>query len=253
MRYVVTIMPFDRNPYVTSSTRGAPPPLGPLWREAMALADFRRRFAWTSQTACAPVVADGAPLMVIPGFLSGDMSTEVLRARLATAGYDVHGWGQGLNIGASEARLVRLAEDVSRLAQRRGEPVRLVGWSLGGLYAREIAKRIPDEVERVVTLGSPFSGDPRANRVWWLYEWINGHPVDDPPIKCDLPTKPPVPTIALWSRDDGIVAAPCARGLPHEADAAIELSCCHIGFTFEPEALEAVVAALGDERIAGAA
>ena len=240
-----------RHQPVTSSLSDTPPPLGPLWREAMAIADVRRRFARAGQPTRAVAVADGPPLMVIPGFLAGDMSTEVLRAHLSQAGYEVHGWGQGINMGASEARLAHLSKDVSRLARRRGRPVRLVGWSLGGLYAREIAKRIPDEVSRVVTLGSPFSGDPRANRVWWLYEWINGHPVDNPPIDCDLPAKPPVPTIALWSRDDGIVAASCARGQPHEADAAIELSCCHIGFTFEPEALEAVVAALSDDRYGG--
>lgn len=249
MRYVVTVMSPYRHSSVASSFHPMPP-LGPLWREAMALADVRRRFG-IGRTIRAKAVADGAPLMVIPGFLSGDMSTEVLRAHLSATGYDVHGWGQGLNLGASESLLAGLTNNVSRLARRRAQPVRLVGWSLGGVYAREIAKRVPDQVARVVTLGSPFSGDPRANRVWWLYEWINGHPVDDPPIKCDLPAKPPVPTIALWSRDDGIVAGPCARGQPHEADAAIELSCSHIGFTFEPEALEAVVAALSEERIAG--
>jgi dienelactone hydrolase len=186
--------------------------------------------------------------MVVPGFLSTDASTTVLRQRLAEAGYDVHGWGQGLNVGASEARLERLTADVSMLAKRRGRRVRLVGWSLGGLYAREIAKRVPENVARVVTLGSPFSGDPRANRVWWLYEWLNRHPVDRLPIACDLSAKPPVPTIALWSRDDGIVSYSCARGLPHEADATIEVACTHIGFTYEPAALEAVMAALDERR-----
>ena len=182
--------------------------------------------------------------MVIPGFLATDHSTIALRSGLATSGYDVHGWGQGANLGASEARLERLARDVALIADRREQPVMLVGWSLGGLYAREIAKRAPDHVARVVTLGSPFSGNPRSNRVWRLYEWINGHPVDALPIDCDLSAKPPVPTIALWSRDDGIVASASARGLPHEADATVELSCSHIGFTFEPAAIAAVIEAL---------
>ncbi len=240
LRYVVTLMSSVRRSSVTSA-RSAPPPLGHLWREARALTDVRRRFPVASKARAAN---GGAPLIVVPGFLSSDASTGVLRGRLAEAGYDVRGWGQGLNLGASEERLARLADDVSRLARQRERPVSLVGWSLGGLYAREIAKRVPDDVARVVTLGSPFSGDPRANRVWWLYEWLNRHPVDDLPIVCDLSAKPPVPTIALWSRDDGIVSSSCARGLPHEADAAIEVSCCHIGFTFEPAALDAVVAAL---------
>ena len=186
----------------------------------------------------------GAPVLVIPGFLAKDSSTARLRSHLRDEGYDAHGWGQGVNLGATAGRLETLAGIVAAMAGGRGEPVNLVGWSLGGLYAREVAKMVPAAVARVVTLGSPFSGDPRGNRAWWLYEWINGHPVDAPPIACDLAAKPPVPTIALWSSTDGIVAPLCARGLPHESDAAIELSCSHIGFTFEPEALAAVIAAL---------
>jgi pimeloyl-ACP methyl ester carboxylesterase len=210
----------------------------------MAFADFKRRLLPSRTDERPSPPSGGAPLMVIPGFLAGDHSTGVLRQRLAEAGYQVHGWGQGLNLGANQARLDRLAEDVSSLARRAGQRALLVGWSLGGLYAREVAKRVPDDIACVVTLGSPFSGNPRANRVWWLYEWINRHPVDDLPIKCDLSAKPPVPTIALWSRGDGIVSSSSARGLPHEADATIEISCSHIGFTFEPAALEGVVAAL---------
>lgn len=220
------------------------PPLGRLWREVAALADIKRRFP----LGTAHPKGAGAPVMVIPGFLATDASTFALRSALATSGYDVHGWGQGSNLGASEARLERLARDVALIAGKREQPVMLVGWSLGGLYAREIAKRAPDHVARVVTLGSPFSGNPRSNRVWWLYEWINGHPVDALPIDCDLSAKPPVPTIALWSRDDGIVASASARGLPHEADAAVEVSCSHIGFTFEPAAITAVIEALRGEE-----
>ena len=90
----------------------------------------------------------------------------------------------------------------------------LVGWSLGGIYAREVAKLRPELAAKVITLGSPFSGDPRANNVWRLYEWVAGHPVDDPPIKTDLAEKPPVPTLAIWSRRDGIVSVASARGEP---------------------------------------
>jgi pimeloyl-ACP methyl ester carboxylesterase len=247
MRYVVTHMSPNR-PASVMSAQPALPPLTRLWGEVAALASLKRRFPSSRTVARPRAAADGAPLMVIPGFLAGDHSTGVLRQRLAVAGYDVHGWGQGLNLGATQARLDRLAEDVSCFAQRRGGPVLLVGWSLGGLYAREVAKRVPGDVARVVTLGSPFSGNPRANRAWRLYEWINGHPVDKLPIECDLAAKPPVQTVALWSRDDGIVASCSARGLAHEADVAIEVSCSHIGFTFEPQALEAVVAAVRDHR-----
>ena len=90
----------------------------------------------------------------------------------------------------------------------------LVGWSLGGVFAREVAKVRPELVAKVVTMGSPFSGDPRSNNVWRLYEWIAGHPVDKPPIDTDTAEKPPVPTLALWSRKDGIVSIRSTRGLP---------------------------------------
>lgn len=225
----------------------AMPSLAGLWREVAALANLKRRFP--AGNAIRPHSQGvGAPVMVIPGFLASDASTAPLRSGLAASGYDVHGWGQGSNLGANEARLERLARDVADLAQRRDAPVMLVGWSLGGLFAREIAKRTPEHVARVVTLGSPFSGNPRGNRVWRLYEWVNGHPVDALPIACDLSAKPPVPTIALWSRDDGIVATACARGLPHETDSAVEISCSHIGFTFEPAAIAAVIEALRGEQ-----
>jgi hypothetical protein len=95
-----------------------------------------------------------------------------------------------------------------------------------------------------VTLGSPFSGDPRGNNVWRLYEWIAGHPVDDPPIKADLAEKPPVPTLACWSRRDGIVSIACARGLPHESDRRLELDCSHMGFGVSGRAYPQIIAAL---------
>ena len=103
----------------------------------------------------------------------------------------------------------------------------VVGWSLGGVYARELARAAPGLVRAVVTLGSPFSGDPKQNNVWRLYEWIAGHKVDQPPIP-RITDKPPVPHLAIWSRRDGIVAPRSARGLEHERDKAVELACTHM-------------------------
>jgi len=224
-----------------AATDTAAPRLGLLWREALALADARRFFAGPGDPGDR---GDGAPVVVIPGFLASDRATARLRRALGRAGYRAFGWGQGLNLGATAARLDQLTAHVEAIARRAARPVALVGWSLGGLYARETAKRVPEQVARVVTMGSPFSGDPRANHAWRLYEWINRHPVDRLPIACDLGEKPPVPTIALWSRGDGVVAPACARGLPHEADRAVEVGCSHIGFTSADEAIAAVLDAL---------
>lgn len=184
--------------------------------------------------------ANGPPLMVIPGFFASDRSTLGLQRALARAGFRVTGWGMGLNRGAHEAILDDIIQRLERFAG--GRRAVLVGWSLGGLFAREIAKLRPDLVERVFTLGSPFSGDPRANNAWRLYERVAGHPVDDPPIKADVATKPPVPTTALWSRRDGMVAPACARGTEEQSDERIEVDCRHMGFTTSRKGIRQVVA-----------
>jgi alpha-beta hydrolase superfamily lysophospholipase len=184
----------------------------------------------------------GPKVIVIPGFLANDESTAVLRKHLARAGYRVSGWGLGLNRGVRKDSLERILGLIDRVAG--DETVVLIGWSLGGLYAREAAKQRPERVAKVITLGSPFSGDPRCNNVWRLYEWIAGHPVDSPPVKADLREKPPVPTIALWSAKDGIVAPSCSRGGPGEADRTVEVPCTHMGFVAAPVALAAIMEAV---------
>jgi pimeloyl-ACP methyl ester carboxylesterase len=179
---------------------------------------------------------------VIPGFLASDHTTLGLQRALADAGYRVTGWGLGLNTGVKADTLDRLAERIE--AYDKGRPVTLVGWSLGGIYAREVAKLRPELAAKVITLGSPFSGDPRANNVWRLYEWVAGHKVDEPPIETDLAVKPPAPTLAIWSRKDGIVAPAAARGKPGESDAQIELDCSHMGFAVSGAAFPKIVAAI---------
>ena len=89
-------------------------------------------------------------------------------------------------------------------------------------FARELARAHPDRVRAVVTLGSPFSGNPKLNNVWRLYEWVAGHPVDAPPID-RIPDKPPVPTLAIWSRADGIVAPAAANAEPNRSELASAL------------------------------
>lgn len=220
-----------------------PPPLAQLLREAGALVALR----WKSMRPVHAVeggVGKGRPVIVIPGFLATDHSTTIMRRTLRAAGYRVYGWGLGINMGAREDLFERIEVQFERAA-RRG-PVTVIGWSLGGLYAREIAKRQPDKVAKVITLGSPFSGDVRANNAWRLYEMLNDHKVDSPPLDVRVAEKPPVPTIAFWSRKDGIVSPASARGEPHECDASYELDCTHMGFMSEACAMEAVLRALAD-------
>ena len=186
--------------------------------------------------------ADGPPLMVIPGFLATDRTTLGLQRALARAGYRVTGWGLGQNRGVRADTLRSILARIEAFG--RGRPVILLGWSLGGIYAREAAKLRPDLVAKVVTLGAPFSGDRRNNNVWRLYELIARHPVDSPPIGGDPSVKPPVPTLALWSRRDGIVAVCAARGEPGEADRDQEIDCSHMGFAVSARAYPQVVEAV---------
>ena len=182
--------------------------------------------------------ADGPPALVIPGFIASDRTTMELRRALGAGGWRVHPWGLGWNLGAKPDTVERLVARLDALDDPR--PVLLVGWSLGGIYARELARARPERVSAVVTLGSPFSGDPHANNVWRLYEWVAGHKVDDPPIPRDC-SKPAVPTLAIWSRRDGIVAVSAARGLTEESDRAVELKCSHMAFGVSRRTADQVV------------
>jgi dienelactone hydrolase len=181
---------------------------------------------------------NGQPVLVIPGFLCSDQTTFSLRRELAHAGFRVHGWKQGWNLGARSDTLERLGHRIDSLGHDR--PIVIVGWSLGGLFAREYARYHPDKVRAVITLGSPFSGDPRQNNVWKLYEWVARHPVDHPPVP-RITEKPPVPHLAIWSRQDGLIAPRSARGLDHERDKEAELDCHHMAFGISKRAARDVV------------
>ncbi|WP_118858224.1 alpha/beta hydrolase [Sphingomonas mesophila] len=170
---------------------------------------------------------DGEPALVIPGFIANDRTTMELRRALAAGGWRVHPWDHGWNLGARADTLDRLKARLDSIDPER--PILLVGWSLGGVFARALAQAHPERVRAVVTLGSPFSGDPRMNNVWRLYELVAGHKVDDPPIARDT-SKPPVPTLAIWSPDDGIVSPRAARGLAEESDSVVALKCSHMAF-----------------------
>lgn len=184
---------------------------------------------------------DGRPVLVYPGFLANDLSTLRLRRSLLASNYEPHGWGLGQNWGAQADLLDRLAGRLTAVtAQAGGRKASLIGWSLGGIYAREVAKLRPDLVDRVITLGSPFSGNMRANNGWWLYELINAHPVDAPPIDFAGSVKPPVPTFAVWSPIDGVVAPASARGLPGETDRQVEVQIRHLSLARAPAAIQTI-------------
>lgn len=220
-------------------SRPAAPAIGGLFGEVAAFLAHPPWFGHAGDLAVGRK-GDGRAVLVLPGFLASDEFTARLRHTLDAAGYRTHGWALGINQGISRALFDGMLARIDGLAA----PVSLVGWSLGGLYARELAKLRPQAVDRVITLGSPFSGDLHANRAWRLYEWVNGHAVDAPPVPVDLAVKPPVPTWALWSAQDGIVAPASSRGQAGEADHHVEVACHHMDFVSSPAAITAVLDAL---------
>ena len=182
---------------------------------------------------------NGPPALVIPGFLAGDRTTMDIRRAMARSGWRVHPWALGMNLGAKPNTLERLHARLDEIYD--GRPILLVGWSLGGMFARELAHRHPDKVRAVVTLCSPFSGNFKTNtNVREFYERIAGHDVNEPPFP-RTDGKPPVPTLAFWSRRDGIVAPGAARGLAHESDGAIEIDTYHVGAVLWRPALMRIV------------
>ena len=188
-------------------------------------------------------IGDGQPVIVFPGLSASDSSTAPLRAYLQTLQYDVSGWNQGFNFGARAGVLSAAIRQVSDTFDVTGKKVSLIGWSLGGVYARELAKILPDKVRSVITLGTPFSGSPKSTNAWRVYEITSGRRSEHDSSHYDLPTAPPVPTTSVFSRTDGIVAwqasiqAPCAVN-PHTEN--VEVLASHVGIGLNPSAWWAV-------------
>jgi pimeloyl-ACP methyl ester carboxylesterase len=220
------------------------PPLKHYLGEARFLKDWMRGRQLEDHLA-ASYPGDGRTIIVIPGLFTSDTRTQMLRRVLRKAGYRTYGWGLGRNMPIKADLLDRFTARVEHVMGREGKrPVTLIGWSLGGLVARAYANHAPEQVAEVITLGSPFSGDPRSNRAWKLYELVGDHKVDNPPLPVDRAVKPPCPTTAIWSARDGIISAEAARGEAHERDASVEINCGHFSLVSAPDALEAVLKVL---------
>lgn len=180
---------------------------------------------------------DGHPVIVFPGLSASDVSTFPLRSYLQRMGYAPSGWNQGFNFGPRAGVLRTAREQLAEAAQVAGRKVSLVGWSLGGIYARELAKQLPDLVRSVITLGTPFAGNHTSTNAWRLYALASGRDIARETTEYDLPQAPPMPTTSVFSRTDGVVAwkasqqAPCPRN-PHTEN--IEVVASHVGLGLNP-------------------
>lgn len=180
---------------------------------------------------------DGHPVMVFPGLSANDVSTVPLRYYLQSLNYQAWGWEQGFNFGPRAGVLDEAKTNLARAYETAGRKVSLIGWSLGGVYARELAKEMPHMVRGVITLGTPFAASHKATNAWRIYELASGRSIEREAENYDLPAAPPVPTTSIYSRTDGIVAWQGSIQQPSKANPHtenIEVPASHIGLGLNP-------------------
>lgn len=213
-----------------------------MFLEGRALSEFGAFLGALPLLSLAPR-GDGHPVLVLPGLVASDISTRPLRSFLRNRGYAVSGWRQGRNYGLRAGVQDGMVDLLRELNETHGRKVSLVGWSLGGLYARQLAKMMPDRVRSVITLGSPFAGNPKSTNAWRVYEFTSGQRADDAANERfggPLVQTPPVPTTAIFSRTDGICAWQGCMETPSTLSENIEVESSHCGMGHHPAVVYAV-------------
>ncbi len=183
---------------------------------------------------------DGHAVLVLPGLLSNDGSTEMLRAYLQQRGFDATGWGQGNNLGPRPGVIEGCLHLLRQLQQRSGRKVSLVGQSLGGVYARLLAAMASDSVRLVVSLGSPLAGPATASHARRVYDTVSGPHARSERMRELLRQPPRVPTSSIYSLSDGVVAWQTSVLPPQPQVENIEVRASHIGMGMHPAVLHAV-------------
>jgi pimeloyl-ACP methyl ester carboxylesterase len=218
-----------------------PPSLGLL------LAEMRGIFEFNSSLLLSPLLlraphGDGHPVLALPGFLASDLSMAPLRRYLRELGYDTYAWEMGRNTGGVWRMRTALSDRLADIYRKTNRKVSIVGWSLGGVYARHLALQAPHMVRNVVTLGSPFANDVRATNATRLYEALSGERAEDnPELREAIAGDLPVPTTSIYSRTDGVVNWKTCLLRPSDTAENIEIYfASHIGLGVNPAALWAV-------------
>ncbi|MGO8961992.1 MAG: esterase/lipase family protein [Streptosporangiaceae bacterium] len=216
----------------------APPARLLLSEPARGLAELARLPLSAPWLSFAPR-GDGHGVLVLPGLLATDTSTALLRGFLRRLGYDVTGWRLGRNRGPTDEVIDELPSMLTGLVQQTGRPVSVIGWSLGGIYAREIARRHPADVRRVITLGSPFaltdSGQSHADKAYQRRSRL--HANGRVPTREQVSRPISVPSTAVYSRRDGIVAWQTCIEPETALHENVEVRCAHLGFGVDPATL----------------
>jgi len=198
-------------------------------------------------------VGDGRPVMLLPGLFNSDRANGLMRGYLRRLGYDARGWGLGRNFGTRTIGVEgeRFLTALEKFSSESDAPVTLIGISLGGIIARFAAHRRPELVREVITIASPFAGDPRATNVWRAFELFTGDRVDSAHVaarRVEVAAPLPVPATAIWSRDDGLVNGNICHDPADTTLHSIEVRSGHVGVQTRPAVLLAVAQVLGKQR-----
>jgi len=223
------------------SGRLRPPGLGLLLAEARGIFEFNASLLLSPLLMRAPR-GDGHPVLTLPGFLASDLSMAPMRRYLSQIGYDTHAWRMGRNVGGIMRTRAALRDRLAEIHASSGRKVSIVGWSLGGVYARDLALQAPEMVRYVITLGSPFANDVRATNATRLYEALSGEAVEDnSELRRAISGDLPVPATSIYSRSDGIVNWRTCLLCPSDTAENIEVHfASHVGLGVNPAALWAV-------------
>lgn len=224
----------------------SPPPLHLALTEAPRALGEASTLWWSRSLLLNSPKGDGHAVIFCPGFLYSDLSTAMLRRYVSRLGYDAYGWNHGRNygLGTSGEPIKKVVDWASQIAERTGQPVTLVGWSLGGVVARETAKAIPDKVRQVITMGTMIRGGPESSNAHEIYKFI-AEPAGRPPevealIQEFSPPPPDIPTTSIYSKADGIVPW---RGCIEQDDSFtdnIEVVSSHLGLGFHAAVFHAL-------------
>ncbi len=213
----------------------------------LVLAEIRAVFEFAAFFATRPLLGglprgDGHPVLVLPGFLASDTSTGPLRGLLSDLGYDAYGWELGRNVRVDSPRVEAMVWRLLAIHHQTGRKVSIVGWSLGGVFARELAKMHPEAVRIVISMGSPIRDNRNHTNATPLFEYLNGK--EPEPIRqgrfTGLHNAPPVPTTSILTKSDGIVHWRGSVQHPQGQTENIEVRASHIGLGVNPSVMIAI-------------
>lgn len=224
------------------------PPLALLGTEPLRAAMEFARHKLAKPAHAKP--GDGHPVVIFPGLGADGKSVATLRAHCRALGYDAFDWSQGFNTGPKgdlDVWLHTVKSQVAGLLAGHTQQATLIGWSLGGLYAREIGKLMAPRVRQVITMGTPFNAEADHTNVGWLYRLLGGgSSVIDQALSKRLRTPPPMRTTSIYSRSDGVVAwQTCRHDIGSHLVHDIEVDGSHIGMGWNRNVLAAVADRLG--------